>query len=145
MSVGRCAMTPQSFTVLTYATEGMNGLDILKDKPEPSAIRGFASKVGDDDRLAFKLYHIAAILGDGESQFILGGMYSNGKGIAEDDMESLRWLHESAHNGYRKSQLRLAYMLSAGEFIAKNEAEAVRWLKRAKENESPVKLVRPST
>ena len=136
MSTGRCTMTPQTFTVLSYATEGLAGLDILKDKPEPSTIRGFAAKVDNDDQLAFKLYHIAAILGDGESQFILGSMYSNGKGTAEDDMESLRWLHESAHSGYRKAQLRLAYMLSAGEFIEKNDADAVLWLKKAKENRS---------
>ncbi len=138
MSTGRCSMTPQTFTVLSYATEGIAGLDILKDKPEPSVVRDFASKVDNDDGLAFKLYHIAAILGDGESQFILGGMYSNGKGTEEDDMESLRWLHESAHSGYRKAQLRLAYMLSAGEFLAKDDIEAVSWLKKAKENHPDV-------
>lgn len=134
MSVGRCAVTPQSFTVLSYATEGINGLDILKDKPEPSAIRDFASKVDDDDRLSFKLYRIAALLGDAESQFIVGGMYSNGKGTEEDDMESLRWLHESAHGGYRKAQVRLAYMLSKGEFVEKNDVEAVHWLKRTRKS-----------
>jgi hypothetical protein len=138
MSNGRCTMTPQTFTVLSYATEGISGLDILKDKPEPSVVRDFASKVDNDDGLAFKLYHIAAILGDGESQFILGGMYSNGRGTEEDDMESLRWLHESAHSGYRKAQLRLAYMLSVGEFIAKNDVEAVSWLNKAKENQPDV-------
>ena len=72
--------------------------------------------------------------GSAESQFVVGSMYSNGKGTEEDDMESLRWLHGSAHGGYLKAQLRLVHMLSKGVYVEKDDVEAVHWLKRARKS-----------
>jgi len=135
MASGKCIITHENLTALAYATEGIDGLDLLQHNPDPALIRQAASKIEDDDRLAFNLYRMAAILGDSHSQFIVGGLYSTGKGTKENDLEALRWLHESAHNGFRKAQLRLAYMLSKGEFVEKDDVQAVQWLKRAKESE----------
>ena len=135
LSASRCVITPENLTALAYATDGIDGIDLLKDRPEPALIRVAAAKVENDDHLAFNLYRMAAVLGDAHSQFILGSLYSRGVGVAENDLESLRWLHEAAYNGYRKAQLRLAYMLSKGEFVEKNEVEALAWLKRARDNQ----------
>ena len=137
MTNGKCGATSQTLTALIYATDGVAGLDLLEDKPDPVNIRNLASQLDENPKASFKLFHIAALLGDAESQFIVGGMFSTGTGTEEDDLESLRWLHESAQSGYRKAQLRLAYMLSKGEFVAKNETDAAKWLKRAEENIKP--------
>lgn len=134
MAAGACVISPANFTALAYATEGVDGLDLLKHNPSPVDIRQAAHKIENDDQLAFNLYRMAAVLGDAHSQFIVGGLYSNGKGTEENDLEALRWLHESAHNGHRKAQLRLAYMLSKGEFVEKDDVQAILWLTRAKES-----------
>jgi hypothetical protein len=132
LTIARCVMTPENFTALAYATGGIDGFDLLKDSPSPRGIRQAANEVKGDERLAFNLYRIAAVLGDGESQFIVGGLYSRGLGTPENDLEALRWLSESAHNGHRKAQLRLAYMLARGEFLERDVAASAEWLKKAK-------------
>ena len=100
--------------------------------PDPVVFRRVANQANLSEAKKFQWLFAAALLGDPESQFLVGAMYSKGRGTKEDDRESLKWLKESAHNGYRKAQLRLAYMLSKGEYVRKDEQAAYLWMKRAK-------------
>jgi hypothetical protein len=140
MVSGQCSASAESMTKVAVAIAQIEDAIEQKIDRDPAFLRGLAHDTREDGPLAFKLFHLAAVMGDAESQYILGAMLSNGEGTKEDDHESLQWLHEAAHNGFRKAQLRLAYMLSSGEFLMKNEAEAVKWLKRAEENKEPTQL-----
>ena len=132
MSRSRCSLSTQSKAALAYVLES-SGVGISSEgTPNPVFLRKFATQISATEKGKFKLLHTAALLGDAESQFLVGAMYNNGKGTVEDNLEALKWLNESAHNGYPKAQLRLAYMLSAGEFVKKDEEAALVWMEKAK-------------
>jgi len=132
MSRSRCSLSTQSKAALAYVLES-SGVGISSEgTSNPVFLRKFAKQISATDKDKFKWLHTAALLGDAESQFLVGAMYSNGKGTVEDNLEALKWLKESAYNGYPKAQLRLAYMLSAGEFVKKDEEAALVWMEKAK-------------
>ena len=135
MNRSRCNISTQSKASLTYILESADAGTSSIRTPDPVFLRNFANLISATHKDKFKLLHTAALLGDAESQFLIGGMYSKGEGTNEDNLEALKWLKVSAHNGYPKAQLRLAYMLSAGEFVMKDEKAALVWMKKAKNSQ----------
>ncbi len=132
MNLKRCTISTQSKAALVYAMKNTGLNASLGEMPNPVALRKIANQASIPDEKKFKWLYVAALLGDPESQFLVGAMYSKGKGTNEDDFEALKWLNESAHNGCRKAQLRLAYMLAKGEYVEKDETAAMEWMKKAK-------------
>ena len=132
MNLKRCTISTQSKAALVYAMKNTGLNASLGEMPNPVALRKIANQASIPDEKKFKWLYAAALLGDPESQFLVGAMYSKGIGTNEDDFEALKWLNEAAHNGCRKAQLRLAYMLSKGEHVEKNETAAMEWMKKAK-------------
>ena len=134
MNLKRCVINQQSETALAYAMESAGLGNATGGMPDPVVFRRVANQANISQAKKFQWLYAAALLGDPESQFLVGAMYSKGTGTKEDDREALKWLKESAQNGYRKAQLRLAYMLSKREYVQKNEQAAQIWLKRARKN-----------
>ena len=132
MNLKRCEINQQSETALAYAMESAGLGNAAGGIPDPVVFRRVANRANISEAKKFQWLFAAALLGDPESQFLVGAMYSKGTGTKEDDREALKWLKESAHNGYRKAQLRLAYMLSKGEYVRKDEQAASLWMKKAK-------------
>src|SRR3989304_2979186 len=71
--------------------------------------------------------------GDAKAQFILGTMYSAGKGVPQDDNEAVRWYHKAAGLGLAEAQFSLGLLYETGEGVAQDRAEAVRWYRMAAE------------
>ena len=132
MNLKRCVINQQSETALAYAMESAGLGNAAGGMLDPVVFRRVANQANISEAKKFQWLFAAALLGDPESQFLVGAMYSKGTGTKEDDREALKWLKESAQNGYRKAQLRLAYMLSKGEFVRKDEQAASLWMKKAK-------------
>ena len=132
MNLKRCVINQQSETALVYAMESSGLGGAAGGIPDALVFRRVANQANISEAQKFQWLFAAALLGDPESQFLVGAMYSKGTGTKEDDREALKWLKESAQNGYRKAQLRLAYMLSKGEFVRKDEQAASLWMKEAK-------------
>ena len=132
MNLKRCVINQQSETALAYAMESAGLGSAAGGIPDPVVFRRVANQANLSEAKKFQWLFAAALLGDPESQFLVGAMYSKGTGTKEDDREALKWLKESAQNGYRKAQLRLAYMLSKGEYVRKDEQAASLWMKKAK-------------
>jgi len=61
-----------------------------------------------DPVAAAKLYCEAARLGDASSQFNLGWMYSNGRGVERSDQWAAFFFHAAAEQGYEQAQRMLA-------------------------------------
>ena len=139
MNLNRCTISTQSKAALAYAMESAGLNTSPGEMPNPVLLRKIATQVSIPDEKKFKWLYAAALLGDPESQFLVGAMYSKGKGTKEDNYEALKWLNEAAHNGYRKAQLRLAYMLSKGEYVEKDEKAAMEWMKKAKKSQGTKK------
>ena len=132
LNLKRCTISTQSKAALVYALESTGLNTSPGEMPNPVALRKIANQASIPDEKKFKWLYAAALLGDPESQFLVGAMYSRGKGTNEDDFEALKWLNEAAHNGCSKAQLRLAYMLAKGEYVEKDETAAMEWMKKAK-------------
>lgn len=61
-----------------------------------------------DPAAAAKLYCEAARLGDAQSQFNLGWVYSNGRGVERSDQWAAFFFHAAAEQGYEQAQRMLA-------------------------------------
>jgi TPR repeat protein len=66
---------------------------------------------------AAKLYCEAARLGDAPSQFNLGWMYSNGRGVERSDQWAAFFFHAAAEQGYEQAQRMLAQVGGAPTYV----------------------------
>ena len=71
--------------------------------------------------------------GDIESQYCLGNMYKNGKGVKQDYLEAIKWYRMAAKQGYGWAQYNLAHMYAHGEGVKQNLQEAAKWYLMAAE------------
>ena len=131
MATGKCVMSDETEITVSAALRKLSTLGNSNHLPNVQQIKSIAMKAAGDETLTFKLYLLAAFLGDAASQYEVGGMLSKGRGTQESDMEALRWLHEAAHNDHLEAQVRLGRMLSSGTFVEKDERLAAKWLRKA--------------
>ncbi|MEN8188686.1 MAG: tetratricopeptide repeat protein [Thermodesulfobacteriota bacterium] len=82
---------------------------------------------------AYELYLQAAMLGDVESAFIVGGMYFKGQGVVKDEGEAFRWLYKAAEAGKSsvESQRLLGRFFLSGANVPVNYQKAVHYLRMA--------------
>lgn len=67
--------------------------------------------------------------GNAEAQYVLGVMYSHGRGVGRDLAESARWYEKAAQQGHARAQFNLGFMLyNDGRYAA-----AAPWLLKAAE------------
>lgn len=86
-----------------------------------------------DYSAAFQLSQKAAQQGHSPSQYALGMMYSNGKGITRDPKQAAFWWKKAADQGHASAQYILGWMYSEGEGVARNIKQAVHWYQKAAE------------
>jgi len=70
-----------------------------------------------DPIAAAKLYCEAARLGDAQSQFNLGWMYSNGRGVERSDQSAAFFFHAAAEQGYEQALRMLAQVGGAPTYV----------------------------
>ena len=76
---------------------------------------------------ALKEWRPLAEQGHSESQFVLGLLYRNGKGVEKDFSTAIKWYLLAAENGHAKAQAKLGYMYVNGEGVNKNYVRAYMW------------------
>ena len=86
-----------------------------------------------DYATAFAEFNSLAEAGNTEAQFILGGMYTEGRGVPQDYEEAVKWTRLAAEAGHRSAQINLGLMYRYGKGVARNYAEAVKWFRPAAE------------
>ena len=74
--------------------------------------------------------------GHSESQFVLGLLYRNGKGVEKDFSTAIKWYLLAAENGHAKAQAKLGYMYVNGEGVNKNYVRAYMWGRLSEINEN---------
>ncbi len=62
--------------------------------------------------------------GDATSQFQLGYLYANGKGVRQDDQEAIHWYRQSALNGYPNGLIAMAEAFDLGRGVSRNAVAA---------------------
>lgn len=85
-----------------------------------------AGKRGDYHE-ALNIFRTLSELGHADSQFALGVMLYDGKGIPSDYEQAARWYREAALHGHANAQFNLAYMYREGQGVQQDDHEALRW------------------
>ncbi len=76
---------------------------------------------------ALKEFRPLAEQGDAVSQFALGTMYENGRGVPKDDVEAVRWYRLAAEQGQASAQNNLAKMYRRGRGVPQDDVLAHMW------------------
>lgn len=84
---------------------------------------------GDADRI--ESVREVAQRGDVYSQFRLGQLFYEGKGVGRDDAEAARWFLAAAQQDHAEAQYILASMLEKGAGVKRSDEEAFRWYLQA--------------
>ena len=71
--------------------------------------------------------------GDKADQYMLGGMYDQGKGVLQDYKEAFKWYSKSAEQGFAPAQFNLGCSYSHGEGVPQDYKEAFKWFTKAAE------------
>ncbi|PIX97777.1 MAG: hypothetical protein CO126_06745 [Hydrogenophilales bacterium CG_4_9_14_3_um_filter_63_34] len=73
----------------------------------------------------------AAQAGHARAQYLLGLLYSRGKGVKQNDAEAEFWFNRAASQAYAPACFHLAWMAHKGEGVAHDEARARRLMAQA--------------
>ena len=65
--------------------------------------------------------------GNAETQFILGLMYDNGRGVAQDHAMAVKWYRKAAEQGIAKAQFNLGVSYEDGQGVPQNYMLAYMW------------------
>jgi TPR repeat protein len=94
------------------------------------AMRFYADKFYEQARTEFLL---AAGLGHGHAQFMLGTIYLEGLGIEKDYQQAYYWFHRTAEQGDSGALNKLGWMCEAGLGVERDQSRAVNWFRQAAE------------
>ena len=86
-----------------------------------------AFKVG-DYKMALEEFRAAAQQGDVRGTYMLGEMYSAGKGVEKDLKKAAEFYHSAAEQGMPDGALSYAIALVLGDGVDQNLREAYKWL-----------------
>jgi TPR repeat protein len=69
--------------------------------------------------------------GNAQAQYVLGGAYYNGNGVARNPAQGAQWLLKAAEGGYAPAQCDLGAMYEKGAGVDQSFDDAVKWYEKA--------------
>ena len=84
-----------------------------------------------DPQVALRILQPMAADGEPMAQYMLGLIYSHGKGVARDDAAAADWYRKAALQNHAGAEIQLALLYKNGEGLTKDDAEAAEWLRKA--------------
>lgn len=117
--------TQKTFVQETIAKYGIElALEVITDIGlEQSQGKG----VPKDTTSAAKWWKIAADLGYGRAQFLLGSVYCSGDGVAKDADQGMDWYLRAAEQGNADALYNLGWMYHGGERSQAETVQALAW------------------
>ena len=101
------------------------------DTPEQQFKQGLESAKKGDYQTVFKLWLPLAEQGNANTQFNLGNMYYEGKGVKQDYAEAVKWYRKAAEQGNANAQFYLGVNYYKGQGVKRNLSEAKEWFRKA--------------
>ncbi|MDR2861829.1 MAG: sel1 repeat family protein [Syntrophobacterales bacterium] len=86
---------------------------------------------------AFQLFTKDAKQGNPESQFMLGSLYAQGRGVKKNLSQAAHWHEQAAKQDHPQAQYVLAIMYKEGEGVIKDPSQTLYWLEKAAQHNSP--------
>lgn len=88
---------------------------------------GFAAHQRGDYATTLKLVRPLAEKGEAKSQYLIGKMYAEGRGVVLDDKEAVRWYRLAAEQGAYWALNDLGYMYDKGKGVSQDNVRAYMW------------------
>lgn len=82
---------------------------------------------------AVRLVRPLADQGDAFAQILLGGMYSEGKGVSQDFVQAVSWYRKAAERGFGDARMLLGQSYASGKGVPQSYAMAELWYRQAAE------------
>ena len=82
---------------------------------------------------ALREFRPLAEQGHAWSQYNLGVMYAEGRGVPQDDAKAVKWYRRAAAQGHAWAQYNLGVRYAEGRGVPEDDAEAVKWFRKAAE------------
>jgi hypothetical protein len=76
---------------------------------------------------------VEAKQGNLQAQYVLGGAYYNGNGVARNTTQGAQWLLNAAEGGYAPAQCDLGAMYQQGVGVDQSYGNALKWYRKAAE------------
>jgi len=92
-----------------------------------------SAQQSEKDRELFEAAKPEAENGDVIAQYVLGTLYSHGRGVDKDYFEAAKWFRKAAEQGNADAEYALGICYYKGEGVETNDTEAVKWCRRAAE------------
>jgi len=108
----------------------LKGVDLTQSDAEALYERGLLYLSTQEEQnfsLAHNCFLKAAELGHVSSQFNLGVLYSQGKGVHKDDIKAFTWYLRAAEQGHVKAQYNVGVAYEDGLGAGQDYQEAARW------------------
>lgn len=70
---------------------------------------------------------------DSNSQYYIGALYTEGKGVTQDYSEAVKWFRKAAEQGYAAAQYCLGTMYYNGLGVPEDYYESIKWYRKAAE------------
>jgi len=130
LSIPGKILTAMTMELLPYAHQKKITDDRAADPHYENAMRFYADKLFDH---ALKEFLVAAGLGHGKAQFVLGTMYLDGIGTEKNYEQAYYWFHRTAEQGDPDALNKLGWMCEAGLGVERDQSRAVNWFRQAAE------------
>ncbi len=95
--------------------------------------KGLTAARSGDFTTALREFQPAAEDGDAKSQFALGWMYHEGKGVSQDYKTAVKWFTLAAKQGNARAQFNLGVTYEQGKGVPRDYKTAVKWYRLAAE------------
>ena len=82
-------------------------------------------------REALDIWMLRAFEGDPQSQFRVGVLFGEGKGVAPDFEQSAYWFTQAARQGHAAAQYNLGHAYHSGGGVKQSETDALTWWEAA--------------
>ena len=69
--------------------------------------------------------------GNAEAQYVLGGMYYEGKNVPQDYAEAIKWYRKAADQGHAGAQFALGFMYVVGRGVPQDHVQSYFWFSLA--------------
>jgi len=99
-----------------------------KEQAALGAMYLFGFGVKQDNLLALRWFHAAAMQNSAAGQAGMGYMYENGKGIKQEPANAAPWYTLAANQGVTQIQTKLALMYHEGLGVPLNNTQSIKWL-----------------
>ncbi len=76
---------------------------------------------------ALEICRPAATQGYARTQYYLGKMYHNGRGLPVNERQAAQWYRKASEQGNADAQYYLGFMYHYGEGVQKDDQQAIKW------------------